>query len=265
MAKKKAPEIVVPLDIERILGKPKNRVARVGVELEGAWEKLPPGVKLERDGSVFKGLDEGGLNRQGLPGFKVGELPIGPMQPAQLNSALRKFWPTKIDDSCGMHIHMSFETTLQYSLLADSPAYQETIIYYLLKWANEEKLPYAHPIWDRLRGNNKYCQKRFWPDLQIQRADKDHNQEREGHRYTMIHYCWSRTGTIECRILPMMETPELAGRGLRRIIDITNAYLSVVNKSRIKIGEKLELGSGDIYEEYYETEIQKPAKRIYRG
>ena len=64
----------------------------------------------------------------------------------------------------------------------------------------------------------------------------------------------------------MMETPELAGRGLRRIIDITNAYLSVVSKgSRVKIGEKLELGSGDIYEEYYETEIQKPAKRIYRG
>ena len=45
-----------PLDLDQHLvgEKPKNRVAKIGVELEGAWKVLPPGIEgLEKDTSVF--------------------------------------------------------------------------------------------------------------------------------------------------------------------------------------------------------------------
>jgi hypothetical protein len=42
-------------EIDKLKGKTKNRIYRVGVELEGAWEKTPKfkyGEKIDHDGSV---------------------------------------------------------------------------------------------------------------------------------------------------------------------------------------------------------------------
>lgn len=244
---------------------PKNRIKRCGVEIEGAWVKVPVGTKIDRDGSVFKAMgDEGGLLRSKMPGMKVGEIPLGPMQPAQMPKAIKKFWPSQFDESCGLHAHMSFMTTLQYDLLADSQDYQETICEYLRRWGTEEKLAKDHLLWDRLEGKSKYCQKKFWPDLQIQQVQKDHDQERQGHRYTQVHYCWQRTNSVEVRVLPMLESPEQAIRAIRRVFDITNAYLLVTEKAKKVHGVidipfeagrtriNLELKNGKVYEEYYE-------------
>lgn len=240
----KIPEAAKPLDLDNLLGKPKNRIKLVGVELEGAWQPVPQGIALERDGSVFRN------NRPA--GYDVGELPIGPMQPAQLGAAIKKFYPQKVNSTCGMHVHMSFKTVYHYNLLADSEQYQETMAAYLFKWAEEEALSADHPIWHRINGLNEFCQKKFWPMDQIQQRVKDHDRERQGHRYTMIHYCWQRSGTVECRILPMMANPELATRAVKRVLDITNAYLVTVDKSRARAESKVEMANGETYEESIE-------------
>jgi len=248
---------VDPLNLDALLGKPINRIAKIGIELEGGWKVLPIGTKLERDGSVFEGAgDDGQFGRSKFPGYRCGELPIGPIQPASMASALKKFYPELVNASCGMHIHMSFRRLLHYNILT-SPVYQETILKYLLKWAADEGFPEDHHIWPRLRNENIYCQKQHWPDEQIKTDRKDHNKDRFGHRYTMIHYCWGRTSTIECRLLPMMSGVQQAIRAITLLLDITNACLVKLAPEdrklrRVGANGKIILPSGAEYEEYEE-------------
>jgi hypothetical protein len=84
-------------------------VERLGVELEGAWSKLPTGTRLEVDASVF--------NNRSPEGHRSGELPLGPFVLGQLNSYMKKYYPQKVDATCGLHVHMSFESLLYYNLL----------------------------------------------------------------------------------------------------------------------------------------------------
>lgn len=232
--------------LDDILGKPKNRIERLGVELEGAWKNLPGGVRLEHDGSVFR-------NTALSPGWQKGELPIGPIQPAALEKFMRKYYPHKVDATCGMHVHMSFENLYQYSAL-ETIEYQESIIYYLTLWAKEEAFPKEHHIWKRLGGKSEFCQKKFWPDLQAAARVKDHDQNRDGHRYTIVNYC-GRQLTIEIRVLPMMVTVEQAIKAIRHVLDITNACLMVCAKREPRIKNRLELPNGEIYEEYIEEKL----------
>jgi hypothetical protein len=234
-----------PLNIDAHLGKVKNRVALVGVELEGGWVTLPSGVaQLEHDGSVFNGRMPAGVKY-------IGELPIGPALPAGIGELIRINHPQKVNQTCGMHVHMSFETLWYYQLLM-VPEYQETMLHYLTLWAQEKKFKDTHHIWGRLRGESVFCQKKFWPDAQASTKRKGHDQHAHGHRYTHVHYCGRQnTPTIEIRTLPMMDTIRVATSAVQRVIDITNACIFVLgpkdkrdaNSSRITLPNNL------VYEE----------------
>jgi hypothetical protein len=235
---------VKPLDIEPYIGKVKNRVALVGVELEGAWIQLPPGVAaLEADGSVFDGRRPAGANH-------VGELPVGPVLPAGLKDLLRVNYPQKINHTCGMHVHMSFDTLWHYHLLM-VPEYPVTVVEYLKKWATAAGIKDTHPIWPRLRHESRYCQNEFWPDAQAVRKDKGHNQEQHGHRYTHVHYCGARLNTIEIRTLPMMEKFKTAADAIHQVIAITNASLYILGRKTGKKTQqsKISLPDNMVYEE----------------
>lgn len=241
-------EIVKPLDLTGVLGKPKNRIARASVELEGGWLKLPPGVQLERDGSVFHDEIPAGYTRQG-----VGELPVGPIQPAGMPKFMKKYYPTLVDSSCGMHVHMSFESLRHYAWLM-VPEFQETMIHYLTEWAKDEGFGPKHHIWGRLEGKSEFCQKKFWPDKQAAMKRKDHDRRRDGHRYTQVHYC-GRYNTIEIRVLPMMVEAEQAIRAVQRVFDVTNAALFLLRDKQDKVKGKIILPVGEVYEEEIHEEI----------
>lgn len=244
---------VKPLDLTGVLGKVKNRVALVGVELEGGWKELPPGVtQLVDDGSVF--------NRRMPPGcIAIGELPIGPIVPAALPVLLTRNHPHKINATCGMHVHVSFETLFHYGLLM-VPEYQETVFKYLTLWAKEQTDGKGNPlfkenhyIWERLAGDYRYCKKEFWPDAQVATKRKGFNMDTPGNRYTAIHYC-GRQNTIECRILPMMNSAQVAIKAVMAFIDITNACLHVLGRDKELVRKgatsvKVELENGIVYEE----------------
>ena len=234
---------VKPLNLDAHLGKVKNRVELVGVELEGGWVKLPPGVPtLEHDGSVFNGRMPAGVNY-------IGELPIGPALPAGIGELMRINHPGKVNATCGMHVHMSFSTLWYYHLLMVE-SYQETMLHYLWKWAEEMKLKETHHIWGRLKGESRFCQKKFWPDAQASTKRKGHDQNVHGHRYTHVHYC-GRQNTIEVRTLPMFDSLKIAISGVHRVIDITNACLYVLgaqNKRNTAAG-KINLPDHSVYEE----------------
>jgi hypothetical protein len=239
------------LNIDEYLGKVRNRVVLAGVELEGAWKKLPPGVpQLEHDGSVFRG-------QRVLQHPYVGELPIGPVPPAGLPDLIATNHPDKVDHTCGMHVHMSFANLWQYALLMQEE-YQETIVKYLSRWAEKQnnvkgkpEFPPEHHIWSRLKGESEFCQKGFWPDAQAGTKRKDHDRNRYGHRYTIIHYC-GRINTIECRVLPMMHRTELAVSAVQEVINITNASLHILGSKydrKTLVKGKFELPNGIRYEE----------------
>jgi hypothetical protein len=235
--------VAEPLDLTGLIGAPRNRVASVGVELEGGWfSKFPPKHPITRDASVFKHLgDIGGLVRETpLPGWKqksvvFGEIPLPQCPVINLHSQMREAFPQFVDATCGLHVHMSFEVDkaeFRYALLADE-SYLETILKYMTIWAKEQGLPEDHHFWSRLAGDNEYCQKKFWPMTQMQVREKNYDHDRSGHRYTMIHYCWGRKRTVECRLLPMFPTFEQSYSAVKHIIDITNAFLVKVEKKRV--------------------------------
>lgn len=268
---------VKPLNIDGVLGKAKNRIALIGVELEGGWTSLPPGVNLVHDGSVrnlvpppssggpsytadqIEAMVQDRLSRAtrgrglstrqvqqverdvrsmvaqelrgGVP-LQTGEIPSPVMPPSEVGVWMRRYYPQAVNGTCGLHVHMSFESALHYQRLM-VPSYQATILDYVGKWAKEEGLKKDHPIWNRLSGDSRYCQHKFWPDHQVRTRAKDHDQQREGHRYTVINFCYLSNGTVECRLLPMMETADQGVRAVQRVLDITNAFL-VKERDRTK-------------------------------
>jgi hypothetical protein len=221
---------VAPLDLTPYLAREiKNRIKFVGVEIEGGWTALPKGVRIHRDSSVFKKGDiELYYKPDYIPESGCGELNTGIVQPIVLGKWLEKFYPAYCDHTCGLHIHMSFETEFYYGTLM-VPEYPATIRHYVQKWAEKEDLEPEHPLWGRLLGKSVYCQQRFWPDLQVRTNDKDYSKERVGHRYTDINYSGPHD-TIECRLLPMMDTPARSLRALNVIMDVTNACLVALAK-----------------------------------
>lgn len=240
---------VKPLELDAYLGKVKNRVELVGVELEGGWVELPSGVNaLEHDGSVFGGRTPAGVKY-------IGELPIGPALPAGIGELIRINHPQKVNQTCGMHVHMSFPTLWYYHLLM-VPEYQKSIVHYLTLWAQEQKFKDTHHIWGRLRGESRFCQEQFWPDAQASQKRKGHDQNVPGHRYTHVHYC-GRQNTIEIRTLPMMDKIKTAISAVHKVIDITNASLYVLGTQakRDQNAARISLPGNMVYEEKIIEEV----------
>ena len=239
MAKLKQQKDWEALDISALRGRARNRVYRVGLELEGGWSKLPPGVRLAHDGSV----------RFQIPVPHIGEFPSGVLDIAKGSPTFWQTWlkinyPQFVNETCGMHVHLSFKTAFAYNRIMTAQ-YPATVVKEFIAWAKREELPVTHPIWPRLAGQSRYCQHKFDADAQVRNIDKDHNQERVGHRYTVINYCYGRYSTAECRLLPMMDTVERATRAIQELLDITNAFLvalPVKREPKQKIAHECEDG-----------------------
>lgn len=231
-------ELGAPLNIDAFRDKSKNRIYRIGIELEGGWIKLPPGVRqLQHDGSVQ-------IDRAlGDPQFQTGELAIGPIELNEWRKWLKSHYPQKVNQTCGMHVHVQPTTSLAYSRLLDA-RYPGTVIEYFKRWATQEGLAKDHPIWPRLKGKSIYCQHLYMGEEQIRNTQKDHDRARPGHRYTVINFCHGRYGTVECRLLPMMQTVEQAEGAIQEFIDITNAFLRATRKKEPRLGLNTEADSG---------------------
>lgn len=217
-----------PVDIGAARGRAPNRIYRIGIELEGGWTKLPAGIRqLQHDGSVV--IDQ----ELGEPRLTLGELANGPMTMTEWQAWVKMAYPQRVNDTCGMHVHFTPSTALAYSRLM-CPEYPGTVVASIRQYCEQQKFKKDHPIWPRLSGKSRFCQHLYMADDQVRNAQKDHDQHRQGHRYTVINYCHARTGTIECRLLPMMETADQAIRLIQEFLDITNAFLRATRKREQK-------------------------------
>lgn len=211
------------VDISKYLGQVRSRIERIGIELEGGWSSRPEMGSLGTsgsDGSVS--IDMTGHTSRAW----VGEVQSVPIEPIRLKQWLNKFYPAKVNKSCGLHVHMSFSDARHYQALMVKD-FQDTLIAELTKWGKEEKVPAKHPFWERLAGKNQYCSTEFYPDKQASDKKKDYTRQPNGHRYTFISFPHKQHGTIECRGLPMFDDAGQALRAVYKVLDVTNAYLEV--------------------------------------
>lgn len=228
-----------------------SKIKLAGIELEGAWKAVPEGVKLVdsitpgwnelgRDGSLSKSVDgitpsfRDRLDRTIYP--YVGELPSHPMETSEIGKWLADRYPDEVGPECGLHIHISLKNPLVYMWLMDDEAYPATVVEYIKRWAEKEKLPKTDPIWNRLAGKCAHCQHEHWPKEQSTTLHKDYNKERKGNRYTAIafHYLRDGLGTIECRLGSMPKTADQAHRYVEEFLSITNRYLVATAKREVR-------------------------------
>jgi hypothetical protein len=148
------------IDIDSKLGKVKNRLAFIGIELEGGWKSPDPVMRIIRDGSVFAEGFPKGFNQSA--GHRHGEFPSDILEPAAVARWIRKYYPDFHDTTCGLHIHMSFRDAKHYESLM-SMEYQDTLLHYLMIWGAKNAIPDSHHFWERVKGQNRFCKKEFWP------------------------------------------------------------------------------------------------------
>lgn len=244
----------------------RNRIDKVGIELEGGWQKVPAKFKdkhlaLEHDGSVkfedpvrmaeltrIQQLASRTTDAKKRAEFATayakleqeiaklmprhkGEIPSPPIAVEEVEQFITDCYPTQINATCGLHVHMSFVHRLNYARIM-TPEYMKAILKRLCEWAEEEKLPKDHPIWNRITNpNHDHCAHQYLGDAQVHIRRKDFQSRGKPHsRYTAINYCYGQHQTVECRLLPMMETAPQAVRGVKEVLAVTNKFLASIRE-----------------------------------
>lgn len=164
-----------------------------GVEIEGGWRGHPNASTIRSCLS-----HDGSLERLDSP---YGELVSTPYRCwHQLESWLADVWPTQTNSSCGYHIHVGSLLEKEKTRLCQ-PGFFELFYKRLEEWG--EQYPCRNRLfWSRLRGENYYCRREFYPLEQMRGLHS---------RYTGINFAaWSKHGTIEFRVLPTFKQVKTA-------------------------------------------------------
>lgn len=251
-----------------------NRVALVGIELEGGWDGPVAGEEIIGDGSVH--FDPAPAPRRLAtilaedaaaaaqrtqqpiisPKYRKGEIASKNGMPVEmLADWMKQCYPQHVNHTCGLHVHMSFFHRLNYSRLL-VPEFTPFIIESLKQWGTRACVPDDHMFWNRLNPEHpwtrEHCRHEYLGDNQVTVKRKDYNSRGTDHsRYTFINYCDGQHRTIECRGLPMFGTTgqlvtthdiEAATLAVMEVVNATNRYLSKMRQRerpvRIAVPEK---------------------------
>lgn len=254
----------------------RNRIALVGIELEGGWNR-DPGTSIIRDGSVefhrsdarpprpmrsangtIVLVDENSgriVEPMATPATAaaaryptaIGEV-VSPRPPNALtvhNYAvwMRKVYPQMVNETCGLHVHVSFAHRLNYSRLI-TPDLTPFVVEQLAQWGRAECIPADHMLWARLNPDHpwtrQHCAHLFLGDNQVKVVKKEYNSRGTPHsRYTFINYCEAQHHTVEYRGLPMFGRPEgVTGEDIEQAVRAVSTVLTATNKFLSKIRQR---------------------------
>ena len=195
-----------------------NRIHAYGIELEGAWDDEPMGAV--HDGSL-EGMSDCDY---------VGELPSPILYSLdQVAIWVRENFYVKCNETCGMHVHMSFKNLADYALLMDDVAVQEYILDGLGEWASgNSHISSQHPIYSRLAGDNEMCELNFIPEIQAESDCKGHE------RYNVLNFCYTLHSTLEIRVLPAFDDPYDAIDAIQCLSGLINSWLKMKRPRKLK-------------------------------
>lgn len=193
----------------------------IGVEIEGGWSEKP--AILKTDGSVHISKDFAQY---------AGECISPPGSLDQINDWIDKYKPDYVNSTCGLHVHFSMKKMSDYVRLMEDSFYSHFYTS-MDSWGKAMQFGEKHQFWSRLGGSNTYCKKGFNLD----------NTERQtyggGDRYTHLNYCFSKHGTIECRLFPAFKDPEKIKKAVKVLVRTVNTYLDSNEDKTRQIFEEL--------------------------
>lgn len=210
-------------------------IDRVGIELEGGWYQPSEDIEdlIHEDISVK--LEDKDPNKS----HYWGEIASPPLLPQDVDTWTRRHYPSIINSTCGMHVHVSLHKVGDYLKLADERFYD----YFLDRfesWGLKTIKSQKHIFWMRLRGYNNFCRKQFRADEQFYMRHKNDT------RYTHINYCWSMHKTLECRLFPMFKYPYVTISAINEYIQCIEDYLTNAPEVAIIEGEfEIEAGGDE--------------------
>lgn len=195
-------------------------INKVGIELEGGWSERVGDVircrprHLKSDGSVCVSLDGIGW---------VGEIASHPITPSAqvLGQWIRRNYPDKVNDTCGIHVHVSTLWENDYAKLINRD-FQVCLFQFLKDFGEKHKLGTNHELWTRLKGGRSYCKPQWKGNSQFEGGSDD--------RYTAINFmAYKRHGTVEIRVLPAFRDAHMAVKGIYTVIRAVESFLSTVD------------------------------------
>lgn len=194
-----------------------------GIEFEGAWDDLPEKMApyYHGDGSVTA-----------ISTF-VGEISSPPMKPSELYDFImdEEIYPSRINASCGMHVHLSTFDINDFALLAEVD-YNELFQKEMVTIGKDLNLPASHSYWKRVSGSNTFCSGEFNPWGQMRQQAP--SAIRGAGRYTQLNFqAFSKHGTLENRTFPMFQRRSDAKKAVSRYLEFTEKYLVDNEKKKI--------------------------------
>ena len=156
-----------------------------------------------------------------------GEAVSNPMPETEMQAWLEKNEPAilRTNGTCGMHIHVGGMSIQEYGVLMNRD-FHEFLKIRLIEWGKEEGIREGSSFWRRLEGNNSFCKDEFRPEEQ--KLDRSKGSQ----RYCFVNYCWKLHKTMEVRVLPCFQRPELRVKGFKAVMSIIHDYLEN-NKPKI--------------------------------
>jgi len=223
---------------------PKLRYVKlVGLEVEGAWSAPPPRkYTIIHDHSVCSGKKDAAnvmwpliTDSKGKNLTHVGEIASEAMTLAKSLEWLKEYYPHGSNGSCGFHVHVSVRSLLMYRKLTQ-PKFWKRFLLAANKFGESLAIPPDHLYWWRLRGENRFCYKKFRPLEQMALTIKPQSGTARDLRRCMLNYCWAMHGTLECRLFPMWEKYEDARASVLWFVQFVENYLQrekcVLGKTR---------------------------------
>lgn len=221
-------------------------IDKIGIELEAAWKEPKKNLVIDES---FSPADFS-------PEFKgVGELVSHPIaSKEEMLNWLQENWPDETCHKCAMHVHFSLNHINYYSACMSNRFY-EHFLNEMDKWGKDYNCR-NELFWQRLKGENRYCRKRFNPDIQVKYTEKGHNrQDRRDH----WNFCYGLHKTMECRLLPMFKSIETAKSAIFALINCIEGYLNAYTPEEKHLCDELfdfdcENNTNNVNKEIYTAE-----------
>ena len=225
-------------------------IKQIGIEIEGAFNRYDANdttfhhdgsVELDDDGRCECCMEECDCHDQDREHDcecdsnynYVGELVSTPLEFDKVHEWINRNYPEEFNNSCGMHIHLSFKNDMEYSKFCSEEFYN----YFLTKitdWAHKNKVKEDSRFFKRLNGQNTFC-KRKWEESNAKSQLSD-----IGDRYNMLNYCYSKHRTIEVRLSHVWQNRDYAFRYVECVYDIFNSWL-LKQKRSVRRSLKIEV------------------------
>lgn len=215
----------------KVYRSPTGKIITIGIELEGGFNRLPDheliNYSTHEDSSVEVGDGDCGeccacedgdqcTNR----GYDfVGELVSSVMPITDWQDWVKQCYPSEHDSSCGTHVHLGVSNTSAYEN-CNSQEFHDYFVRELKAWGKRANIRSTN-FWDRINGKNSMCSDEYLGKEQLAVRDEGY----PSCRYCILNFQYHKHGTIEVRVLPVFDSPELTISAIKAVIKIFDTWL----------------------------------------